>query len=192
MIKAKNFLRDPPRITTEVKDYINTCAHRFIQEFIDMLRIIDAEQIVEKHIRLVLFMITIEPVCGIIDDDLCYYQGKFKNILKTFSKALERGKAAREKGDKYWSVEKHTFLTICKNAKEKDKRLTKPALAQIAICVNEICGILMANASKNVKHTKSNTLGIEHIKNALVIRLDHCNIPHTSFLRFLQRIEVAL
>ena len=189
MIDCRRFFREPPRIRAEVKQHVDEIAQKILDAIVRAVRIFDAEQLAQKHVRLALFLIMVEPVTCFMNGQLCYRQSTLKPIFKSLTRAIARSDEAVRNGNRYGRMERHTFLTICRHGKAQEPRFTKPALLHVAAVINEVCGILLHNAQA---HMRDATLTMAHMKLALTVKDEHGTRPHASFIRFLHRVGVSM
>lgn len=157
----KVFFKDPPRIKEEVKAYIHNLANLMVDRAIHDIHQLNISRVLPRHIRLVVFHMSQDPLTRSTRAGLCVQQAKVKSMAKVFQRALDTTIEALKTDQRYGGIDKKMVKGTQTAFLLAGVRFSTSASVCLAACVAEVCGIML-NSTQSLMKDRTMSLALVH------------------------------
>ena len=187
----KVFFKDPPRIKEDVKAYMHEIASRIVIRAAQHIRTLGIDRILPRHVKIVIFHMTQDPLTRMNRHGLCTQQTKVKSIAKVFQRTIDLAEEALKSDAKYGGIDKKIVKGTQLILTEQNVRHSTGASVCLAACVAEICGIML-NSTQSLMEDRTINLNALHSYSTThcISTGDKCT--NSSLLRFLHYIDTQV
>lgn len=186
-IDPKCFFENPPRMKEDLKDHMKKLSEKIVTKILSFCtKLFSNERLNNKHIKLAILAMSVEPITVYNRNGLCVQNVKLKPISKILCKSIDNA-ISNISENKYGNTDKKIFKGCAKLL--KDVKSSSTAVVALSAVVSQVCGILMQSTLENSSEAKTLTLdcvkenGIKHKTT------NGSTLPYSSLIRFLSVVE---
>ena len=154
----KYFFEQPPRFKEEVKVYMHSFATEFVKRAALHAKVMKIERMLARHVPLIAFAMSEDPVTRYTSKGLCMQQHKIKSVLKIFQRALADVNQSIRNDPKYGNIDKKIVKGTAQVLELEGVRASPAAVVYLAACLGEICGIMLNCTQLHMQEQKTVSL----------------------------------
>lgn len=187
----KLFFKEPPRIKEEVKVYMHDTASRIVKRAVEHIKFLQIERILSRHVRIIIFQMTQDPLTRMTRVGLCVQQSKVKNMAKVFQRTIDSTEENLKGDAKYGGIDKKVVKGTQTILDDMEVRYSTGASVCLAACVAEVCGIML-NSTQTLMQER--TINLASLQTYATI---HCissgeKCCNSSLVRFLHHLNLPM
>lgn len=153
----KLFFKEPPRIKEGVKTFAHDLADKFVRRTVEHARALSIDRILPRHARLIVFQLAQDPYTRMQRGAVCVQQGRVKNMLKVFQRAMDMAETALKTDAKYGGIDKKIVKSTQSVMTSAEVKVSTAASVIIAACVAEMIGIIL-NSTQTLMEDRTMSL----------------------------------
>lgn len=178
---------DPPRFKDEVKKYFYRLSTVTIKHIICHMRLLHIERLLNRHVRLIFFQLSQDPVVKYSKAGLVTQTLKIKPLFKVFKSVIDRTEKALE-NNKYGNIDKKIVKCTQALFDEYNTKSSHGAVVCVAACIAEVCGIML-NATQSLVPDRTLSLQMVHSFSTTHMTSSGQKCMNASLHRFLCHVE---
>lgn len=184
----KFFFKEPPRFKEEVKLYIHEFATAFVRRTAQYAKIMTIERLLPRHVLLIMFAVSQDPITRYTDRGLCLQQHKIKSVLRVLQRALLNVNQNIQLDPKYGCLDKKLVKGTAQVLEEEGVRTSTAATVYLATCLAEVCGIMLNCTHMHMHDQKTVSLAVLK-EMSMIHQLSSGEIcTNVSLMRFIHSI----